>query len=175
MIVTNRAGGGPLTGVTQISQGGYHGCARLTNGQARCWGDNEDGQLGTGTVFPTTRPVVVRRQGGTALTGVVAIFAGVDTTCAQVTGGQVRCWGYDTSGQNGDGTIGSPDGRKVPTPVRNLTNTGNLLNVTQLHMGGSHACVRLSNGEARCWGENGDGQLGNGGTTDKPVPVKVQI
>ena len=175
VVVKNIAGGGALTGVTQISQGGYHACVRLANGQARCWGDNEDGQLGNGGNTDTELPVVVRRVGGGALTGVVSVFAADDTTCAQVTGGQARCWGFDTSGENGDGTIGSPDGRKIPTPVRNLTNTGNLTGITQLHMQDAHACVRLSNGEARCWGANDYGQLGNGGTVDRPIPVRVQI
>ncbi len=174
VVVKNLTGSGPLTGVTQISSGGYHGCARLTNGQARCWGDNEHGQLGNGTVADHPLP---SWSGGTAaapLTGVVSIFAGAHATCARVTGGQVRCWGTHTSGQNGDGTIGSPT-PEAPHPGANLTDTGNLLNVTQLHMQYAHACVRLSNGEARCWGDGTDGQLGNSDTTDLPLPVKVQI
>ncbi len=97
VVVKNLAGTGPLTGVTQISNGGYHGCARLSNGQARCWGDNHEGALGTGDLTDRPLPVAVRRVGGGALTGVVRILAGIDSTCAQVTGGQVRCWGAMTT------------------------------------------------------------------------------
>jgi len=175
VVVKNLAGGGPLTGVTQISHGGHHGCVRLANGQARCWGVNDEGELGDGTLTDRDLPVAVKRAGGGALTGVVRIYAASNNTCAQVVGGQVRCWGDDTYAQLGDGTIEMPTVRKLPAPVRNGGNNGNLTGVTQMDDQSYHSCARRSNGEVVCWGFGADGELGNGADVNEPLPVKVLI
>ncbi len=66
-----------LTGVTQVTAGANHSCARLSNGEARCWGDNEDGQLGDGTTTNRTRPVrVSNATGANAQQNVRKISAG---------------------------------------------------------------------------------------------------
>ena len=175
VVVRNAQNGQPLTNVRQVSVGGYHGCARLGNGQVRCWGDNDAGELGTGGVIDNARAVLVRTAGGNPLAGVADIEVGKYSTCALMNNRQVRCWGVDDYGQNGDGTITSPDFRKLPSLVHGTGNTGVLTGVTQLAGKSNHYCARLSNGQARCWGYNSDGALGNGGTTTKPFPVRVQI
>ena len=95
VTVLNQGGGGPLTGVRQVDAGGDHACAALANGQARCWGDNDNGQLGNNDLgVDTDLPVTVLNQGGGGpLTGVASIQAGDDFTCARLANGQVRCWG----------------------------------------------------------------------------------
>ena len=178
-VVQNVPGTGPLTNVTQLSVAGYTGCARLGNGQARCWGYNDDGEIGDGTTTERDRPVIVSNAGGTgALSGVVEIWAGYNHTCARVAGGQVRCWGSTDEGEVGDGTpVSGPDGpdRLRPRPVKNPAGTANLTGVTQIHSNQYHTCALLETGQARCWGDNSAGMLGNGGTTDRSLPVRVQV
>jgi alpha-tubulin suppressor-like RCC1 family protein len=167
--------GTPLTGVTQISNGGYHGCARLTNGQARCWGYNYYGQLGVGGTDDRTGGRVVRTPGGTPLANVVSIEASYDSTCALLTSGQVRCWGSDEYGQNGDGTFGSPDHREYASPVRNAAGTGNLTGVRVLAGKSYHYCVGQGDGRARCWGYGDYGHIGDGSDVDRARPVLVVL
>jgi alpha-tubulin suppressor-like RCC1 family protein len=178
VIVKNVAGTGPLTSATQVSIGGYIACARLGNGQARCWGWGDTGGLGNGDDTTHTRPVVVTNASGSgALTGVQEIYAGYQHVCARVTGGQARCWGATQYGEVGDGT---PPGnsslyRLRPRPVKNGNGTTNLTGVTQLHTNQYHTCVRLSSGQARCWGYGTYNQLGDGGATTRSLPVRVQV
>jgi alpha-tubulin suppressor-like RCC1 family protein len=173
--VRSAASGTPLTGITQISQGGFHGCARLSSGQARCWGNNSEGELGTGGTNDSTRAVVVRRAGGAPLAGVRSVFAGADTSCAAVSGGEARCWGDDDNGETGDGTFENPAFRKLPGPVVSSNGTGNLTGVRQLAGKSFHSCVVQTTGRARCWGYNAHGALGDGDDQNRPKPVIVQI
>jgi alpha-tubulin suppressor-like RCC1 family protein len=89
------------------------------------------------------------------------------TFCALVQTGDVFCWGGGTNGQLGNQTMSDSN---VPVPVFNL---------------GSHAleisgmalsfCVLLENPvDVRCWGRNAEGELGDGSTSDRDVPVSVQ-
>jgi alpha-tubulin suppressor-like RCC1 family protein len=176
VVVRNAQNGLPLTGITQLSQGGYQGCARLTNGQARCWGDNTEGALGTGGTTDNRRAVTVRLPNGRALTGVVDIEAAAYATCALLSSGKVRCWGDDEYAQNGDGSVESPEFRKFPNLVHNTGNaSGVLTNVRQLAGKSYHSCVTLTSGQARCWGYDSYGALGNGNDDTTPYPVRVQI
>lgn len=173
--VSNAPGTGPLTGVTQVTVGNEHGCARLQNGQARCWGRNDDGQVGDGTTTPPTRPRLVSDPAGTGpLGGITQIDVGDKSTCARLGNGQARCWGNSTEGQIGDGIAG-PD-RLRPRVVLNPAGTGPLGDVTQLQVARAHVCARLSNAQVRCWGDNGYTQLGDGTTAPirlRPRPVLI--
>ncbi len=145
---------------TAIATGSNHSCARLSNGTVRCWGSNFVGALGNGTFNDSNTPVTV--SGITTATGV---GASGDTSCAVLSGGGVRCWGDNSSGQLGNGTTGGNS--NVPVAVSNITTA------VAVTAGGLHGCARLSDGRLRCWGGNGDGQLGNGGTSGSNVPVDV--
>jgi alpha-tubulin suppressor-like RCC1 family protein len=98
-----------LQNIVQISTNGGgngdHTCARTTGKTALCWGSNNYGQLGIGTKGTLAkRPVVVKNSAGSAsLSGVTQLLAGVISTCATVSGNQGRCWGYNSSGQFGNG------------------------------------------------------------------------
>ena len=166
--------GVPLTGVAQVESGDFHTCARLTNGQARCWGDNLYGQVGDGTQDRRLRPVVVRNASGAGpLINVRRISAGTEQTCATITDGTARCWGNNDSGRLGDGSD-SPY-RKLPAPVRNAGDTGPLRGVAYLDAGSYHGCALLTNGQVRCWGEADYGELGNGRIDpDRNLPVVVR-
>jgi alpha-tubulin suppressor-like RCC1 family protein len=106
VVVQNVPGTGPLTAVTQLSVGDYLACARLANGQARCWADGEYGGMGNGNLDDVNaRPTPVLNPAGNAsLTGVTQLDVGDYTACARLGSGQARCWGYGEYGNVGRGT-----------------------------------------------------------------------
>ena len=148
-------------GVAAIALGGYHTCALTTGGAVECWGDNEYGQLGDGTTTSSDTPVPVS---GLA-SGVTAITAGDGQTCALLAGGAVKCWGRNDYGQLGDGATAN-----LSTPV---AVTGLASGVAAIAGGGYHTCALTVSGAVECWGGNEDGQLGDGTTTDHHTPVAV--
>ncbi len=178
VTVLNAAGSGPLTGVAQVIAGANHTCARLTNGKASCWGDNADGQLGDGTTTDRLRPTKVVGSSGTgALRTITLLTADGSHSCALLASTEARCWGDDTYGALGDG-LGSTGERvisAVPVAVVATTDPGSLTGITHLVTGGGHSCAVLANGQARCWGINGFGELGDGviGMDGAPRPVVV--
>ncbi len=92
---------GLSSGVTALAAGDYHTCAITSVGGMKCWGQNRNGQLGDGT---TTN--AARRSNVSGLTsGVMELAAGGTHTCALVTSGRPKCWGWDGYGQLGLGTI----------------------------------------------------------------------
>jgi alpha-tubulin suppressor-like RCC1 family protein len=163
-----------MVSVTQIAPGGDHTCALLSSGSVRCWGHNTHGEAGNGTVSANVAlPVTVATVAG-PLTGVTQVVSGANHSCALLASRQVRCWGENTDGQLGDGTVTTP--RNRPVVVSNPAGTGALGAVTQLDAGTNHTCARLTSGEARCWGADPDGRLGDGTTTPqrtRPVAVRA--
>ena len=102
---------------------------------------------------------------------VVAVTTGAQHTCALLSDTTARCWGSNSNGQLGDGTTTT---RLLPVVVRNAAGTAPLTGITQIAAGGLHTCARLSDGTARCWGLNSSGQLGDGTTTNRLLPVVVK-
>ena len=149
-----------LTNVVQISLGGRHTCAVLSNGTAKCWGWNKYGQLGNGTTStPRLTPVAVD-----GLTNAIQIALGGRHTCAVLSNGTAKCWGFNGEGQLGDGTRTQ---RNTPVTVSGLTNA------VQIALGEEHTCAVLRDGTAKCWGDGNSGQLGDGSTTERLTPVFV--
>src|SRR5206468_627596 len=91
---------GLSSGVTAVAVGDAHSCALTATGRVKCWGDNGAGQVGGGTATVRSTPVDVAGLSS----GVTAIAAGGDHTCARTSGGAVKCWGSDFRGELGDGT-----------------------------------------------------------------------
>lgn len=144
-----------LDDVIAVSTGFEHTCAIVDGGTAFCWGANTSGQLGDGTSGDSATPSML------ALSGVTAIRAGQDFSCA-IASGTVSCWGDNMSGQVGDGSMTR---RNAPA------STG--FAATQLSVFGDTACAVNQGGEARCWGENGRGQMGLGNTDAPNTPTVI--
>ena len=150
----------PMTDIAQITVGSGHACALSNAGGVKCWGLNNLGQLGDGTTTNSYIPVQVAGL----QSGVTAISAGFRHTCAVISGG-VKCWGKNLLGQLGDGTTTM---RTTPVDVSGLTS-----GVESVSAGGDHTCALDTDGELRCWGFNGDGEVGNGNRTMQTTPVAV--
>lgn len=143
-------------GVAEVSAGNYHACARLTNGQLRCWGENRSGILGDGSIADAWPPRAVIAPADAA-----SIHAGSSLTCARTSDARARCWGGNGSGQLGDG---DPWRRLEPVAVANLSA------IQKLSSAGSHTCAIGAAGQVQCWGDNASGQLGDGTREMRPLP-----
>jgi alpha-tubulin suppressor-like RCC1 family protein len=171
-------------GVTfsSVVPGWTHTCGVSTAGAIYCWGDNTRGQLGIGTIDDDDhpRPLLVPYP---AAFRSVALSA--RSTCALTTDDRILCWGYNGAGQLGDGTTTS---RAEPAPIASdlkfrevAVSSGfggapaiGLVNPTGLTQGGiAHACGVTDTGIVFCWGWNGNGQLGDGTTTQRLSPTLV--
>ena len=149
------------SGALAITSGKSHVCALTPRGGVVCWGSNGHGQLGDGTTNRSGAPVDVIGLDS----GVEAIGAGHEHTCALMTSGGVKCWGNNRYRQLGDGTT---DSSSVPVDVMGLGSE-----LTSISVGGYHACGLTSGGRLICWGYNAWGQLGDGTTDDSGTPVEV--
>jgi len=152
-----------------ISASGEHPCA-LLGGRAYCWGNNNDGELGDGTVNSSSVPVAVNTSGVLAGKTLTEVTTGDSLdTCALDTAGVAFCWGNGSLGLLGDGqTVSST----LPVAV----NTSGVLKgktLTQISAGYNATCALDTAGAAFCWGNNLNGELGDGGITPSSVPVAV--
>jgi alpha-tubulin suppressor-like RCC1 family protein len=152
---------GLTSGAAAASAGQFHTCALTTGGGAKCWGLNGNGQIGDGTQSQRLTPVDV-----TGLTGgVTAIATGLTHSCGLTGAGGVKCWGLNANGQLGDGTTTQ---RLTAVNVNGLGG-----GVAAIAAGASHTCALTNTGGVKCWGLNGNGQLGDGTTTQRSAPVDV--
>lgn len=134
VLPTPVAGGAAFASVTA---GFRHSCGVLTSGEARCWGANPDGRLGTASLIPSHTPVTV--GGGLLFRD---LDAGVSHTCGRDTQGRGWCWGGNTQGEvafDRSPGIGSPFLRSDST-------------LAAIGAGDRWTCGLRSTGQYRCWG-----------------------
>lgn len=160
----------PIADATAIGIGGFHGCALRAGGAAWCWGADNAGQVGNNATTNAPAAVAVQKTDGTPLVNIVAIAGGSDHTCALDGNGGVWCWGANSNGELGDGTTTE---RHQAAPVLAAAMGSPFVGAVDLTVGNRHSCLRKANGDVYCWGWNGNGQVGDDTTVNKPTPVKV--
>lgn len=148
-----------ITTASSVAAGGAHTCARLADSTLRCWGSNTLDQLGNTALIAASRntPIAV-----TGVSTALSISSGTGHSCSEVASpSRIKCWGDNFSGQlarfwtdifPSPVEMTSPQALEVPgitTPAGAAA-------------GYAHSCGVLDDNTVRCWGENVDGQLGNG-------------
>lgn len=140
--------------------GAAHTCA-VVDEVVKCWGSDDAGQLGVGTIALVPTPLELP-------IGIKSASMGGQHGCGLLTaaGGGAVCWGGNRIHQLGDGTATDDP---LPGTVSGL---GPFKSVTEIDAGIDHACAIVA-GAINCWGKNASGQLGNGNTTPQSVPAAV--
>ncbi|MFZ5354116.1 MAG: FecR domain-containing protein [Bacillota bacterium] len=154
-----------------IAAGYEHVLVLDNNNCVWAWGDNYYGQLGDGTTTSRSSPVIVKHTDLTQLANIKQIDAGENHSMALDNNGKVWSWGYNSSGQLGNNTTTNSTN---PVMVRNIDNTADLSNITDIAAGSSHTMALDSSGYIWAWGNNARGQLGDNTTTNRTLPVKVK-
>jgi alpha-tubulin suppressor-like RCC1 family protein len=167
---------GALQGVIAVSAGNGLSLALLSDHTVLAWGGNSSGQIGDGTATQRRRPVNVCAVGasvpcqvanGNVLQGVAKIAGSSLATSgyALMNDGSLLAWGSNSNGQLGDGATAS---RSKPAAVSGF---GAGSGITTISAGDAHALAQMSDGTARAWGSNTNGQLGNGSISASTAPV----
>jgi alpha-tubulin suppressor-like RCC1 family protein len=169
-----------VSNVTQVAAGGYHTCA-LSGGAWKCFGDNEDGQIGViGTPICNGQPCTLTPTA--LISGTTSFSTGNSDTCVVVSG-QVQCLGDSTFGIIGETT--GPNGCNGGTnncaqsPLNIFSSLITSPSAVSAH--NTSACAIVSGGNVVCWGEGLSGQIGpngmgsicSGNDPCSPTPVAV--
>jgi alpha-tubulin suppressor-like RCC1 family protein len=154
-----------------VSAGYFHTCGVARDGTTYCWGRNEQGEVGTTARTASTTPV--RVAGGLASRLVMAAPE-FDFSCAVGPNGTLRCWGSGCYGQLGLDTLTEMCGTP-PMPCSTTPAAVRTPEAIQAVSGNfSHACALTTSGAALCWGDNNEGQLGQGNVGERvPTPAPV--
>lgn len=138
-----------------IAAGADHTCAAVAGGMAvRCWGRNNNGQIGDGTTTNRGLPTSIAEPPPAA---VVMLDATVDTTCALLADGDLWCWGGEQAADLGlDGTPADP--LTVPQRVPGVDALPEP--IEGFGVGSRHLCAYTSSGRLWCWGRNSSWQVG---------------
>ncbi|MBO7745109.1 fibronectin type III domain-containing protein [Paenibacillus sp. MWE-103] len=158
-----------LDSVVAVAAGQLHSLALKSDGTVWAWGSNESGQNGVpgGSIIydgPYETPYRAAPVQIPGLDSVIAIAAGQLHNLALKSDGTVWAWGWNSSGQLGDGSTTT---RSTPVQVTALES------VTAIAAGSSHSLAVTSDGTVWAWGNNYSGQLGDGSTINRSSPVQV--
>lgn len=137
-------------GAVEISAEGGSTCARLSDGSVACWGQDDIGELGNGTMgasvpFPVPSSIA---------SDVVSLTAAFNHACAILVNGLVFCWGDDNTGVLGDSGTNAQSVPVGPVPT--------IVNAIEIATGFGHSCAVIVDGTIRCWGDNSSGQHEHG-------------
>src|SRR5579862_2590939 len=151
-----------LTGVSQIAAGAYHSMARKSNGTIWTWGYGGYGQLGNGSTSSQSNIVSV-----TGISNAKSIGAGDNHSLAVLSDGSVWAWGYNGDGQLGDGTTTNED-----TPIQTGTAVSGFSGFSVVAGGSNFSLAMEANGTVWAWGDNAQGQFGDGITNQSLLPLQ---
>lgn len=149
----------------EVVAGKKHSCARLVNGNVRCWGRNKSGEAGMGS---DANKLLTPSTDAPLVTDAMSIRSGAKHVCALEADGTVVCWGKNSAGQLGDSTF---VGSNVPV-VLNLEQDAVLLSTGSKS---NHMCAISAIGQVYCWGKNHHGQLGDDTMINRSTPVRMAL
>lgn len=149
-----------LTDIIDIATGAQFGLALQSDGKVWAWGANTAGALGNGTSVTNTEIPV-----SSSIDNVKQIAAGQFSAYALKNDGTVWAWGDNQYGQLGLGK--TPYSTNVPTQIPGLEN------IIAISAGYQYALALKNDGTVWAWGDNGEGQLGNGTVGSEYTPVQV--
>ena len=168
----------PLSDIAAISLASENACAittLTTGGNVKCWGKGSYGRLGNGATDESSTPVDVHTSfsDATPLSGITAISSGNSHTCALTTDGNVKCWGRGNYGNLGNGET---NGSSTPVDVHtSFSDATPLSGITAISAGASYVCALTTDGNIKCWGNGGNGELGDGEATRSLTPVDILL
>lgn len=156
-----------LKNVKTVSTNSYrrNNAAITRDGTLYMWGNNGSGELGDGTTTNAYTPVRPKLEEDVK---VKQVALGNQHTVALSEDGQVYTWGRNYGGALGNGT--TTDSK---TPVK--IEIGDGKEIVEVYAGDNSSAALTVDGELYMWGENNSGQLGDGSTTYKSLPNKVEI
>lgn len=160
----NLCGDRPCACAVEIVAGAEHTCAIRTDGSVVCWGNDEFAALGrgeSGGAIPWPQRVALPEDFVAA-----KLSAGDQHTCALSEAGGVFCWGRNASG--------AVDPTLDPGPVATPAAAGWTEPAVLADAGFNNTCA-VSEGQTQCWGDNGDGQLGDAAATAGPAIVGAKM
>jgi len=169
-----RATPGPVSGISnavEVAATFDTALVRLSTGEIYAWGSNGSGALGNGTqnTYGNNSVSVPSQKNPQPVTGITTakkLVAGGGAVYAILTSGEVRSWGWNASGQLGDGTTTD---RTTPVTVSGITNP------VTIGAGYNSAYAILPDGTSRAWGDNSNGQLGDNTTTNQSTPIVLNL
>ena len=181
MIPRKTTGAPTPVRVSQVVAGGGYTCLVDVEGAVRCWGINGDGQLGIGTTLDASQPATPIPLGNVAVEEIIVGGQHRENNnnhhlCARLVNGTLKCWGNNSAGQLGLGTVSSPNDKigdqSGEIAALQPIDLGAGVTVSAVAAGFNYSCViasggtrNLPSGSVLCWGENGLGQLGKGSIT----------
>ena len=159
-----------LKNVREISAGGSTTCATTKDNFVFCWGDNSFSQVGIENSLENKNAKILMPTKMETLQDVLMVSVGENHACALINNGTIDCWG---SNSNNNFQLGKITKSSVhPTPIE----VPNMLDMKFVSSGGLHSCGLKSNGSIYCWGNNYQGQLGNGNfSNSNGRPNKVTL
>lgn len=155
-----------------VYAGNNTSCGIASTNQTYCWGSGMLGALGDGDSSIHNSLVPKAVVSGAMPGGVYFKEIGVSsqTSCGLASDGWVYCWGANSRGILGNGSMTSST--TSPAPIqRGAIPTG--VTILKLATGTYHVCALASNGSVYCWGAGTNGELGNGASADSSTPVLV--
>lgn len=146
----------PLGGeVTTIYAGQNHACAMLENGDVKCWGANDYGQIGQGHANH-----MGDADGEVAALNVIplgraamSIAVGPRHSCAVLLEGTLKCWGYNQNAELGLGYRSNVGIGVAPGEIENLSGVALSGDVVQVYTGAVYTCAHMKDETTRCWGD----------------------
>lgn len=154
---------------TVIAANWVNTCAILDDGTVKCWGSNSWGQLGYGDTMQREAPASMPIDLGAGRTA-IAIATGTHHVCAVLDDGSAKCWGGNDSGQLGYG-----DTVERHAPASTSIDLGAGRTAVTIAARGDHTCALLDDATVKCWGDNGNGQLGYGDTIERQAPASAPV